>query len=246
MPDRMRICFVLLPEARDLVRADLERAAAELFPDLGAPEWGEAQPGIWSFRLGGADVTAALMPAAVPNREADEATRFSYSGLSGDWKLPEHRAHLVVVQHPGDRSTLDSLTQLTRAAAALVRATNAVGVLWGEGRATHHPEFFVEIAQLEVPLMLWVGVSLARVKEGVELLSLGMKQLDLPDFLLRARRVDGETLDFFYDMLVYVAQRGEPLPEGNTIGRTAAERLPIRYTKSPISDEQVWVVELPE
>jgi hypothetical protein len=93
--------------------------------------------------------------------------------------------------------------------------------------------------------MLWSGLSIAREKEGrLSLLSLGMKQLDLPDFLLTADASSANAAAVtLFDLLSYVATRGEALSEGDTVGD---ERLPVHYVQSPIdSDKRVCRVELP-
>lgn len=49
-----------------------------------------------------------------------------------------------------------------------------------------------------------------------------------------------------FDLLAYVAQRGEAIPEGETVGRTDEERLRVRYVTSPLNSKaKVWRVELP-
>jgi hypothetical protein len=48
-----------------------------------------------------------------------------------------------------------------------------------------------------------------------------------------------------FDLLGYVASIGKPLPDGDTVGRTADERLPVSYVPSPLdSSKKVWRVEL--
>ena len=78
------------------------------------------------------------------------------------------------------------------------------------------------------------------------MLSLGMAQLDLPDLLLIApESPDNATLETSFDLLAYTARNGKALPEGDTIGRNADERLPVHYVPSPIdSNVKVWRVEL--
>jgi hypothetical protein len=79
-----------------------------------------------------------------------------------------------------------------------------------------------------------------------ELLSVGMKQLGLPDLLLEAPEADAQVLEFFYDLLAYVTRRGKKLPEDDKVGRTEKERLKVRYMKSPIDPSaEVWTVRLP-
>lgn len=242
----MRLCFVLLPDSKPLGAGPFEKALKE-FPELGALKWGTAEKeGAASFKVGGLEVITALMPVPVPDGEADGATERSLSGLGGSWTLPEHRAHLVVVQPGATHAKLDELTTFTRVVAAIVRATNALGVYWGEAGATHHPEFVVNIAHSELPLPLWVGLSVAQGKSGTELLSVGMHQLELPDLLLEAPHADAKVLEFFYDLLAYVTRRGKRLPEGDTVGRTEKERLKVRYVKSPVDpDAEVWSVRIP-
>ena len=77
-------------------------------------------------------------------------------------------------------------------------------------------------------------------------MSLGMKQLELPDLLLVAPsgKAD-EALPMLYDLLAYVVSRGRPLADGDTVGRTAAEKLPVHYVPSPVDRKvKVWRVEL--
>lgn len=102
----------------------------------------------------------ALVPAEVPNGEADDAAQFSVSSLGTNWKLPE---------------------------------------------------------------------------------------LDFPDLLLiSSNTAENKALETFFDLLAYVAQRGEALPNGDTVGRTEQEQLPVRYFNSPIDfKKKVWRVELP-
>ena len=62
-----------------------------------------------------------------------------------------------------------------------------------------------------------------------------MKQLDLPDLLLVAPdSAANEALGTLFDLLGYVAERGEQLPDGDTVGRTADEHLAVHYVPSPI------------
>jgi hypothetical protein len=97
-------------------------------------------------------------------------------------------------------------------------------------------------------MMLWSGVSIARENnDRLSLLSLGMEQLNLPNLLLFAGEdSESDAIETMYDLLSYVAERGEPLPEGHTVGRSNDQRLPVRYVQSPVdSKRKVWRVELP-
>ena len=128
---------------------------------------------------------------------------------------------------------------MTSLLGAVVKASPAVGIYWGEAGATHDAKFFLETAReqdVALRLTLWTGVSVGREPDGrLSLLSLGMKQLNLPDLLLIAPKSAGNSaLEPFFTFLAYVADRGEPLPEGDTIGRSETEKLPVQYVPSPL------------
>jgi hypothetical protein len=196
----------------------------------------------------------ALMHSPIPDSEADEAARFSFSAIYSGWTLPRHKAHLLVTLLPIPQSmpAVKRLSCMTALLAAVSKATGAVGIYWGDAGATHDPTTFQSMAQrsqLAARLSLWTGVSMVRERGGrLSLLSLGMdRQLNLPDLLLTAPEKMGkeEVLGMFFDSLSYVTQRGEPLPDGDTIGRENGERVTVRYVPSPIDkNKQVWRIEL--
>lgn len=199
----------------------------------------------------GGTAFVALMPMPVPNGEAEDAARFSLSAVGTGWKLPKHYAHAIVtLRDAKTASMVDTLSLFTSLVAAVTEASQAVGVYWGEAGATHDAKFFLSIAQdqdVSSRIMLWSGVSVAHEKDGrLSLWSTGMKQLNLPDLLMIAPKSTGNSaLGTFFDFLSYSAEFGKPLPEGDTIGRTADERLPIHYVQSPIDPKvKVWRVEL--
>lgn len=241
--------FVLLPAAR--------MPSADAF----ASAWAEALPGVaplavtsWSgesaaLELDGIATVVALVPAPVPDREADEAARLSVSAFrDGGFTPAPHAAHLVVVSTSPTASHAARLLRQTRVMAALARAGGATGIYDGNAGATHEPDFFIDVAQSEeLPLMLWNGVTVSHKTKTFAMLTLGMAQLELPDVLLVARKSDGmEALAFLFDLARYVVDRGTALREGETVGRTAEEKLAVRYVACPLGrDVRVMRIELP-
>ena len=200
----------------------------------------------------GEQAFVALMPGAVPNGEAEQGAQFSLSRFVNNWELPTHSAHLFVTFHAtADSPPIVELSRFTSVLAAVTKISPAVGVYWGNAGATHNSEFFTSVASEQgvVPRMvLWSGISIARERDGrLSLLSLGMEQLNLPNLLLVVGNTsEGDAIETMYDLLSYVAERGEPLPEGDTVGRSNDERLSVHYVKSPVdSKKKVWRVELP-
>jgi hypothetical protein len=252
----MNLAFVLLAQPTPPKGEEIERAFASFaikgqrlrFRPGKARKSTAADP--LEFDLG-VDGTAfvAFMPVPVPNEEADDAVRYSVSALGGRWKLGPHKAHLVVTAREGTRSA-ETLSLFTSLVAAIAQTSPAVGIYCGNAGATHDPKFFEEIAREKDTasrLVLWTGISIAQEKTGhLGILSLGMKQLDLPDLLLLipAAKSD-QALGMVFDLLGTMVRLGKALPEGDTVGRSASERLPVHYVPSPVDPKvKVWRVEL--
>lgn len=194
------------------------------------------------------------LPMAVPDGEADAAFENSLSRLQvEDGRLPPHRAHVAAFfKDEEGRSRRDGLIRFTQLLAAVAEASEAVGIYWGNAGATHLREFFVKVASEEDPsllITLWTGVEV--VEDGpsrVSILSLGMEeQLGLMDLRMTAPRSDvGGAVGRLYDMLSYNAQRGTNIPEGDTVGAAADERLPVKYEPHPVDKSiTVWRVDVP-
>lgn len=255
----LNFACVLLPEARlpdadavALAFRDYAAAGEELRTEQGASEDDASSQALSLILTTGEKSFVVLMPAAVPGGEADYNAQFSLSRFSENWEAPRHTAHLMVTFHAAsDSPPAVRLSRFTSLLAAVMKASSAVGVYWGSAGATHGSEFFLAVASEQgiAPLMMvWSGVSIIRGEDGrLSLLSLGMEQLDLPNLLLVAGRdSENSAIETMLDLLTYVATRGEPLPEGNTVGRTGDEHLPVHYVPSPIDPEkEVWRVELP-
>jgi hypothetical protein len=253
----VNLAFVLLPTVEiptgeAIVRAFASFASQQQKICLHARESKTESPSeIVELELNpGGTAFIAAIEVPVPKGEAEGGVRFSVSALGTGWTLPPHKAHLIVTLQKATPPGLASLSCFTSLLAAVAEASHAVGIYWGGAGATHDASFFIATAHEPgiVPrIMLWSGLSVAHESDGrLSLLSLGMKQLDLPDLLLVAPKDAGsDALTTFFDLLAYVAERGEPLPEGDTVGHTAQERLPVRYVPSPVdAKKRVWRVEL--
>ena len=150
---------------------------------------------------------------------------------------------------------MDSLKRFTWLLAATAEAARAPAIYWADSGATHPTDFFVGVTCSDDPtalMLVWSGVSIASdggKPDRMSLVSLGMSQLGLPDLELSVPRSleKRRALDRLYALLGYVAVRGAPIKEGDTVGRDATERLPVRYVKSPLDPAKtVWHVELPD
>jgi hypothetical protein len=133
----MRLAFVLLSEPRlpkgeDVVKSFSTFATKDQRIQLPA---GSGKPTAdseileFEFKPAG-KAFLMLLPVPVPNGEADGAVSFSLSAMGTGWKLPVHKAHLVVTCDCA-ATPLESLSLFTSLLGAVVKASSAVGIYWG-------------------------------------------------------------------------------------------------------------------
>jgi hypothetical protein len=249
----MQLAFVLLADTVELDPVRVRVALARVWNEPITPVSGSGEDGALSFLVGERD-TLVLMPVAepVPDGEAEAMAGYSISSLGTDWQPSPHKAQVIATLQEEDTSpSTTRLLRFSRLLAGVIDGVDGVvGIYSGAAHATHDPDFFRDMAMEEstLPVHLWNGVSIAANEERVSLLSLGGKQLGQPDLKLTGLRADGNAIvDFFFNLLEYAAKRGEPVAEGETVGRSAAEKLVVRYEPSPIAEgESVWCVDLPD
>ncbi|MDB4491389.1 DUF4261 domain-containing protein [bacterium] len=248
---------VELPAAEDILSAfEQFRTESEVLtyePDEGTSDEELGDGETLALRLEGMGFAfVALVPVPVPNGEAEHAFGCSMSSFEDGVTLEAHAAHRVVSLVGLDQavSLVAGQMAFTSVLAAVTKVSPAVGVYMGDAGATHTAEFVTEAAgehNVNSRIMLWNGLSRGPEPDGqMSFLSLGMHQLVLPNLYLIAS-VDqaSESLGRFFELLAYVADRGEPIPDGDTIGATADERLKVNYTASPAGDGSVvWRVRL--
>ena len=161
------LAFVLLPGSAppplEAVAASLAKWEIEAHPAAGTAE---DDGKTLTFELDPGALIVAHMPAAIANGEVEAAADLSLGRFGTGPELPPHQTHLTVVLTAGDAPDLDVVTFFTQAVAALVEASGAIGVYWGSGHVAHEASFFVDMADTEMPLMLWSGVSFALTTPG--------------------------------------------------------------------------------
>jgi len=237
----MPLSFVLLPRPYDASGAHIVDAHSRLFPAAPRPLASISADGkIAELRHhDGLTTFVSLMPAPIPNGEAEAAAQYSMAAHSPQFgPLPPHNAHLLVTSTcaPDGSSRQDVLLRHSRVVAAAATAYGASAVYEGNARATHPTPFYVDAIATEASLVVWTGVSLASDGGRTSILTLGAQNmLGVPDIMVTCARGGGnDALGFALDMLGYVLHRGAPLPDGDTVGRTAEEKVRVQYVASPV------------
>src|SRR5207244_7905735 len=123
----------------------------------------------FSFRIGGQDVVAALMPAPIPWSDLEWPCKTSWLWKDAANVLRSHTNHLIVtVIGEGALLRTRLLTQVT--ASILATCPQAVGVYWTDAAMVIQPSLFRKFATKilpdGLPLYIWVNFQVGKAASG--------------------------------------------------------------------------------
>lgn len=196
------------------------------------------------FRLG--EVVLMIMGVDMPHPDAPTMSVGLMSPSAEEATAAP--AHLIV-SIMGLPEAADAREALqTRLLAAVVKGTEAIGVMFGSGVMFYRPEVYTAIVEGApegaVPVEVCVDITFARQPDGqFSLLTHGLQRFGREEFLITTTN-PREGFDFALMMSRWmIADPSKVLPTGDTIGRTVEEKITIRRTASPIEGqpEVVWL-----
>ncbi len=143
-----------MPRAREVLAAFERIAPKGKVPALTlAPGESGSTADAVLFDLGGEGrLMLGLLPTPVPRQEAEWHSKRSLAAVRAGWKLPKHRAHLLVMwQETATLTAIESVKRYTWLLAAVADASKAVGIYWADSGATRPAKYFVEVAGTRSP-----------------------------------------------------------------------------------------------
>jgi len=216
---------------------------AELFKKAFFEEWGITIPADYAEKNGGEldmvvteidnmRVAVCLLPAPVPG--AVENAKTNYRWPEAVSVTESHKAHILVAVLPlGKQSLFEIATLQTKLCVTCLKlpyalAINAAGTVFA-------PDFYTELAKLFIekgsfPILCHVFFGLYSSDDGKTfsgytygLSNLGKKDIEV----LNSSREADEIYDFLVDIALYVIESDVVLKDGETIGFSAEQKLPI-------------------
>ncbi len=240
--------MVLLPEPSALSVEALQAA----FTSYGGETLSavEEKEGVVSFNLGSGTGAITVVPMPIPSSDLAPVAETSLLWPEASQAITTHHAHALVTIAHRTGTQVERKLHLTRLVAAVVEATHAIGVYWGEGPALHSSAEFLDSTRTasisDPPVHLWLGLSIARPnQEQVSLLTFGMEHFHQTNLLVIGPS-DNTTVAFVYDLAKYMLISNVTINDGDTVGHSPTQRIQVRHQQSPVDSTQtVYAVELP-
>ena len=178
----------------------------------------------------GMTVAVSLMGAPVPDQEAERNAENNYLWPQAVERTKQHQAHLLVAVLGRDQTALSQASLYTKLAASCCRQDGVLGV-YTTG-TVYEPELYREVAETmnegELPIYDWVYLGLYRSEAGMcaytyGLQAFGKREMEVLDSAASPQQLH----DFLYALANYVLDQDVTLNDGETIGFSAEEKLPI-------------------
>ena len=188
------------------------------------------------FYVGDTLVAISLMPARVPDDEAEYFAETNYMWSEAVEVTKTHKAHLLVAVLPRELPPVEAGKLYVKVVSACLKQPNAIGVY--TSGTVFQPEFYIEVASMmredeeALPVLDWVYMGLYRNEEGNNAYTYGMKAFGKDEMeILGSKQGLSELQGFMFEIACYVIGSDVTLQDGETIGVREEQKLPIARTK---------------
>lgn len=246
--------FVLLQEAK----WDSEQLKADLLADWGIPCLpGEDEDEIVDegdnliFDIDGMMAVVSLVPAPVPDGEAEQNAATNYMWPEAEAVTKTHQAHLIVALIGDKQSLVEKGKIFTKLCAVCSKQTGALGVY--TAGTVFQPEFYQEVAGWmqedpeALPLLDWVYIGLYRSDNGGCAYTYGLETFGKDEIeVLDTQAEPNDLRNFVLDIVDYILREGATLRDGETIGFSAEQKLSITRSPGEALDGMTIKIDYPE
>lgn len=188
------------------------------------------------FHVDGCMVAISLMPAPIPEGEAEYYAETNYMWPDAAAVVKTHEAHVLVAVMPGEQSMIDAGKLFVKVAASCLKADNAIAVY--TSGTVFQPEFYIEVAELmededALPILDWIYFGLYRGEKGNCAYTYGLTTFGKDEIeVLDSQRSLEELRDFLFQISCYIIEEDVTLLDGETIGFTADQKLTITRSEA--------------
>ena len=217
-------------------------------PDRFCDDWGREwqTPVDWACKDGtligeidGMTAAVSLMPAPVPGGEAERNAATNYLWPQAAETARNHVAHLLVAVLPRGGPALEAGQLFVQLGSTCLAQPHALG-FYASG-TVFEPGFYREAAGVirsgDLPLLNWVFIGLCRTRAGVCAYTSGMTAFGKREMeVLNSQAAPEELRDFLLDIVHYVLSGDVTLQDGETIGFSAEQKLPITLSEGMLAE----------
>lgn len=174
-------------------------------------------------------IALSLMPAPVPNGEAEENAANNYLWKDAVKVIKAHQAHIMAAVL-GNAPLIERGKLFVKLLASCCKQQNACGVY--TSGTVFEPRFYMEFANMMkedlLPIYNWIWFGLYQGEKGVNCYTYGMKVFGKDEMeVLDADADPSDVQEFLSSLVSYVLEYDVTLNDGETIGFTENDKHSI-------------------
>ena len=173
------------------------------------------------FSVGDTLVVISIMPAPIPEHEAEECASNNYMWEDAVEVAKKHQAHLMVIVMDKNADPLETGKIFVKATACCCKQKTATGVY--TSGTVFEPSFYMDAAEVmkegELPVYNWIWFGLYQKQNRIYSYTYGLTAFGKDEIeILGAKAKPMDVLNFLYGMTCYVLSSDVTLHDGETIG----------------------------
>ena len=173
------------------------------------------------FSVGDTLVVVSMMPAPIPEHEAEECASNNYLWEDAVEVAKKHKAHLMVIVMDKNADPLETGKIFVKATACCCKQKTATGVY--TSGTVFEPAFYMDAAEVmkqgELPVYNWIWFGLYQKQNRIYSYTYGLTAFGKDEIeILGAKAKPMDVLNFLYGMTCYVLSSDVTLHDGETIG----------------------------
>ena len=214
---------------------DAEKLKKDLLDEwnISVPDEEETDNDTIVFEADNYMVAISLMPAPVPAGEAEYYAKSNYFWKGAVDAASEHRAHILAAVVGGRENDPFAAGKLyVKISSACLKQENALGIY--TSGTVFAPEMYCAVAEdmkeeeETYPILDWIYFGLYQTEKGTNGYTYGMTAFGKDEIeVLESAAAPAELHEFLFDIASYVLCDDVLLKDGETIGFTEDEKLPI-------------------
>lgn len=206
---------------------------------------GEIKEEATVFNIGNTMVALSFIPAPVPNGEAEANAKNNIFWEDGVKKTSEHQAQMIVAV-TGGRDAVKSSKLFVKVASSILKLENTIGIY--KYPTVIPSDMYIEVAEElkedSFPVLDVVYIGMYRSDNGICGYTEGLKYFGKKEIEVIDTDVEVfELYEFLIDIANYVITCDVKLNDGETIGFSAEQKLPITVTKGVVFEEDTIKIE---
>ena len=198
-------------------------------------------PTITSFDLTtGETVFVMLLPVSHPDVEGMPVGPLSPDDMDSLINAP---AHYIVTVMGMDGTVDENDIKMSAITSCVMAGCNPVGVLQMPGVLFHRPELFLEctksaIEEQQIPMLICIDITAAQENDThMSFLTHNMQRYGREEFYIVALSEGQGALDYTLSLVAWMLDDREyHLPTGDTVGRTADEKILVQRVPNPTGE----------